>query len=91
MIFNSRNNISSVEKPNSEDFEEIIEALKYYGFSKVLESRNLIEIVRIVYDKIFTKPFWRIDLDFIETLGSLYVGYKTMLMIKSTGFLGIEV
>ena len=72
--------ISSVEIPNSEDFEEVIEALKHYGYSKVLEARNLIEIVRNVYEKIFTKPFWQIDLDFIETLGSLYVGYKTMCL-----------
>ena len=47
--------------------------------------------LRNVYEKIFTEPFWQIDLDFIETLGSLYVGYKTMLMIKKTGFLGIEI
>lgn len=83
--------ISSVEIPNSEDFEEVIEALKHYGYSKVIESRNLLEIVRNVYEKVFTKPFWQIDLDFIETLGSLYVGYKTMLLMKSAGFLGIEV
>ena len=80
-----------MEIPNSEDFEEVIEALKHCGYSKVLESRNLLEIVRNVYEKIFTEPFWQIDLDFIETLGSLYVGYKTMLMIKKTGFLGIEI
>ena len=83
--------ISSVEIPNSEDFDEVIEILKHYGYSKVLESRNLLEIVRNVYKKIFIKPFWQIDLDFIETLGSLYVGYKAMLMIKKTGFLGIEI
>ena len=83
--------ISSVEIPNSEDFEEVIEALKHCGYSKVLESRNLLEIVRNVYEKIFTEPFWQIDLDFIENLGSLYVGYKTMLLMKSAGFLGIEV
>lgn len=83
--------ISSVEIPNSKDFEEVIEALKYYGYSKVFESRNLLEIVRNVYEKIFVESFWQIDLDFIETLGSLYVGYKTMLLMKSVGFLGIEV
>ena len=83
--------ISSVETVRSESFDELVEALNYHGYSKVLESRNLLEIVRNVYEQILTKNFWQIDLDFIEAIGSLYVGYKTMLMIKKTGFLGIEV
>lgn len=83
--------ISSVETVRSESFDELVEALNYHGYGKVLESRNLLEIVRNVYEQILTKNFWQIDLDFIETIGSLYVGYKTMLMIKKTGFLGIEV
>lgn len=60
--------ISSVEIPNSEDFEDVIEEQKHCGYSKVLESRNLIEIVRNVYEKIFTKAFWQINLVLLKRL-----------------------
>ena len=77
--------ISSVETGCFENFEEVTDALRHYGYSRVLESKNLTEIVRNVFEAINTKPFWQIDLDLIETLGSLYVGYKTMLMMKKMG------